>query len=473
MSSVDLWPIMPLLIIAAGAVTLLLCGAVVPGRYTGAVAVIVLFAAALWGLQAPPEGAAMARLGIAATPFARFFTVFFTVTGAAALLLGGAYNERRGITGEEYPATVLFAAFGMSALAGATNFLILFLALEALTFAFYILVAMDLRHGESAEAGLKYLLMGAVAAAFIAFGIALVYAGSGTLQLAAAMKGTLAGGRPAPLLLGGWGFLLVGLAFKVSLVPAHLWTPDVYQGAPTPVVAFLSTGSKAAAFAAFLLLVTALDGAEFLRAPLWGMALLSMVVGNLAALLQANLKRMLAYSSIAQMGYVTLALLTATREGYRGVIFYLVAYTVMNLAAFGTVASLAKGGGMETVAAYRGAGYGRPFQGAILALAMFALAGIPPTAGFTGKFYIFYAALRGGETLLAVIGILTAVVSVYYYLRVVVNLYMQPVEEGMGMDGIARVTTVEGATLGVCGAVMLFLGVWPGPLFAIIDRVMP
>ena len=472
MSSVDLWPIVPLLIIAAGAVTALLCGAVVSGRYTVPVAVTVLLVAAIWGVQTPPEGAFAARLGIAATPFARFFAVFFSLTGSAALLLGSAWNERRGITGEEYPATVLFAVFGMTALAGATNLLILFLALEALTFAFYILVAMDLRRGESAEAGLKYLLQGAVAAAFIAFGIALIYAESGTLQLAVAMKGTLAG-RPGPLLLGGWGFLLAGLAFKVSLVPAHLWTPDVYQGAPTPVVAFLATGSKAAAFAAFLLLVTPLDGGGFLRPPLWGMALLSMVVGNLAALLQANLKRMLAYSAIAQMGYVTLALLTATREGYRGVVFYLVAYTVMNLAAFGAIASLSKEGGMETVAAYRGAGYTRPYQGAVLALAMFALAGIPPTAGFTGKFYIFYAALRGGQTLLAVIGILTAVVSVYFYLRVVVNLYMQPVGEGTEEGGAARVTAAEGATLGACGAVILVLGAWPGPLLALIDRVIP
>ncbi|HEY6837826.1 MAG TPA: NADH-quinone oxidoreductase subunit N [Geobacteraceae bacterium] len=462
MTLADIWTIMPLLLIAVGALVVLLCGAVVPGRYITAVGVATLLAALLWALPTPPELQAP-TLGVAFTPFARFFTVLFSLAAIATLLLSCDYNDKRGIEGEEYPATVLFAAFGMTALVAATNLLVLFLALEALTFAFYILVAADLRRTESAEAGLKYLVQGAVAAAFVAFGIALIYTGSGTLQIAAAMKGA-----SHPLATAGWGFLLIGLAFKVSLVPAHLWTPDVYQGGPAPVIAFLSTGSKGAAFAALLLLVTPLEGASFLHAPLWWLALLSMVVGNLAALRQTNLRRMLAYSSIAQMGYVTLALLTASREGYRGVVFYVVAYTVMNLAAFGAVASLSKGGGMEEVEDYRGVGYSRPFAAAILALAMFALAGIPPTVGFLGKFFIFYAALRAGETPLAVMGILSAAVSVYYYLRVVVNLYLRP----EGTASADTLTPREGATLGACAGVIIALGVYPGPLLHLLDSIL-
>jgi NADH-quinone oxidoreductase subunit N len=194
-----------------------------------------------------------------------------------------------------------------------------------------------------------------------------------------------------------------------------------------------------------------------------------MVVGNLAALLQTNLKRMLAYSSIAQMGYVALALLTGTGRGYEAVAFYVVAYTAMNLAAFGAVASLTAKGGMEGVEEYRGIGYQRPFAGGVLALAMFALAGVPPTAGFMGKFYIFFAAIRGGETPLAIIGILTAAISVYYYLRVVVSLYMHPAET----RGEAHTTSpLEAVALGVMAVVILGLGIYPGPLLEMIGDIL-
>jgi NADH-quinone oxidoreductase subunit N len=409
MSVTDIWTFMPLLIIACGALAILLCGAAAPGRYGTAIGLAAALGAALCAILSPPGAPAM---GLALTPFARFFTVLFAVTAAATLLLSHDFNEREGISGEEYPATVLFALFGMVVLVAATNLLTLFLGLESLSFAFYILVAIDRERSVSAEAGLKYLLLGAIAAAFIAFGIALIYAGSGTLEINPAITGSvLPGATVDPLIIAGWGFLLIGLAFKVSLVPVHLWTPDVYQGGPTPVIAFLSTASKGAALAAFLLLLRGASGLEFLRTPLWCLSFLSMAVGNLAALRQENLKRMLAYSSIAQMGYVTLALLTGSREGFAAVVLYVAVYTAMNLAAFGAIASLAGSGGrMEEVADYRGLGHSRPLQGGILAFAMLALAGVPPTAGFVGKFFIFYAAIRGNELPLAVFGILTAAV---------------------------------------------------------------
>lgn len=465
MTTADLWALMPLAIIAGGTILVLILGAVVPGRYATLVGLGATLGGALWAVQSPPLPAAP-TLGLAFTPFARYFTVLFALTAAITLLLSHDFNDRRGIGGEEYPATVLFSLFGMGVLACAVNLLTLFLGLEALTFAFYILVAIDLHRPASAEAGLKYLLLGAIAAAFLAFGIALIYAGTGSLDLARALRSVSA----EPLAAAGLGFLLIGLAFKVSLVPAHLWTPDVYQGGPAPVIAFLSTASKGATFAAFILLLRGGDAGDLLRAPLWWFALLSMATGNLAALLQRDLKRMLAYSSIAQMGYVTLALLAGGRAGFSAVVLYVTVYTAMNLAAFGAVASLTGiDGGMEAIEDYRGIGYSRPFQGAVLALAMLALAGIPPTAGFIGKFFIFFAAIRGNQLPLAIFGILTAAVSLYYYLRVVVNLYMRPAEDP---PAAGSATFAECAALGAAGAAILLVGVWPGPLLELIDAIL-
>ncbi len=468
MTAADIWSVMPLVIIASGALLVLLLGVFIPGRLGNGFGIASLLGAALCAVLRPAQSVA-STLGIAVTPFARFFTVLFCLTAVLTLLLSHDYNERHGIRGEEYPATVLFAAFGMLVVVAATNLLLLFLGLEALTFAFYILVAFDRNRPDSAEAGLKYLLLGAVAAAFIAFGIALIYAGSGTLAIVQSMQVLAVSGTGRTLVMAGWGFLLVGIAFKISLVPLHLWTPDVYQGAPTPVVAFLSTGSKGAAFAALLLLIPALGGTGFLHGPLWWLSLLSMLVGNLAALLQNNVKRMLAYSSIAQMGYVTLALLTGSRDGYQAVALYAVFYTAMNLAAFGAIASLSSGSSAELVEDYQGIGYSRPFQGAVLALAMFALAGIPPTVGFFGKFAIFAAAIRGGEIPLAIIGIGTAIVSAFYYLRVVVNLYMHPAQAS---SSHSRATLPETIALSALALFIIAAGIYPAPLLALIDSIL-
>lgn len=469
MSVADLWAVMPLLMLSGGSLVVLLLGAVAPGRYGTAIAVVATFGAALWVCQ-PAVAPAAPVLGIAATPFARFFTAVLALTAAAVLLLSHPYNRRRNIPGEEYPATVLFATFGMAIVASAVNLLTLFLGLEALTFAFYILVAIDRNSPASGEAGLKYLLLGAISAAFVAFGIALIYTGTGALAIVPAMEGSLTAGRGNPVALAGWGFLLVGLAFKISLVPAHLWTPDVYEGGPAPVIAFLSTASKVATIAFLLLLLPAAQGAAFLHTPLWCLALLSMTVGNLAALRQKNIKRMLAYSAIGQMGYVMLALLSGTGGGYQAAVFYAAAYTVMNLLAFGAVASLSTTGELGAAEDYRGFGFEHPFAGGILALAMLALAGIPPTAGFVGKFLIFAAALRSGEVFLAVIGILSAAVSIYFYLQVTVNLYLHPVEKRLAP---LSTSWSETAALGVAAVVVIMLGVFPAPFLDLIAGIFP
>jgi len=454
----DLLIMMPLLILGCGALVVLLLGAVVPGRYSSWTGVACCCGAALWTLQTPPLVAV--SFGLAATPLARLFTLFFCLLAAAVLLISLEYNKQRAIHGEEYPATVLFAAFGMVAVAGATSLLTLFLGLEAMTFGFYILVAMDLKRNPASEAGLKYLLLGAVAAGFLAFGMALLYFVSGTLQSAAVLR--LSAGEP--LVLIGWGFMLIGLAFKLSLVPAHLWTPDVYQGAPAPVAAFLSGGSKAAAILFAVILLDAGGDALLLRVPLLLLALLSMLLGNLAALQQRSIRRMLAYSSIAQMGYVTLALLCGGSGGYRAALYYAVVYALMTLAAFGSIAVFERCGAADRIDDYKGGGERQPFAAAVLALAMFALAGIPPTAGFTGKFMIFTAALRGGETVVAVIGILTAAVSAYYYLRVVVNLYV--IKSDSSCAG--AVSNCEKVILFAVALLILLTGLLPTPLLDLL-----
>jgi len=462
-TAADLWPALPPLLIAVGALLVLLLGALFPGRSATAIAVVVLVGAALWTLPPPPLAAGLP--GIATTPLSRLFTVCFCLLATAVLLISLEYNDERAIVGEEYPATVLFATFGMVVLALATNLLVLFLGLEAMTFAFYILVAMDLQRGTSGEAGLKYLLPGALSAAFLAFGIALIYAATGSLEIAVALKGAVAN----PMVLAGWGFVLISVAFKLSLVPAHLWTPDVYQGAPAPVVAFLSAGSKGATVLLLLMLLPAAGDVSFLDTPLRLLALLSMVVGNLAALLQTRVRRMLAYSSVGQMGYVALALVGGASGGYRAAAFYAIAYGVMSLAAFGSICLLERSGRGELLTDYRGAGRVSPFASAVLALALFALAGIPPTVGFTGKFLIFTAAIRGGEIPLAVIGILTAAISAYYYLRVVVALFMHAPGE---TENSAR-SLPETWVLAAAAVIVFALGLYPSPLLDLLRMSFP
>ncbi|MBT0664699.1 NADH-quinone oxidoreductase subunit N [Geobacter pelophilus] len=463
MTIADLWIAVPLMILAGSALAILLLGAVIPTNLWTGAGIIATVMTAAWVGQTPPLTVAP-TLALASTPAARLFIAIFSLTAAAALLISHRDNSDHGINGEEYPATVLFATFGATALSMATNLLIMFLGLEAMTFGFYILVAMDLKREVSAEAGLKYLLMGAVAAAFLAFGIGLHYAGTGSLSLTNALQ-LAAGNKVAHV---GWGFILVGIAFKLSLVPAHLWTPDIYQGAPAPVTAFLSALSKGATVALLLLILPTGDlGA--IRPILWWLALLSMVVGNLAALLQTKVRRMLGYSSVAQMGYVALALLSGTAGGYRAAVYYAVAYSVMSLAAFGAIAVIERNGSGEDTEGWRGLGRRSPFAAGTLSLALFALAGVPPTAGFTGKFLIFTAAIKAGEVPLAIIGILTAAVSAYYYLAVVVSLYMHD----PGDSAAQSPSPAESVALIATGAAILIIGTFPSPLLRLLAAAFP
>jgi NADH-quinone oxidoreductase subunit N len=460
----DLMALMPLIILTAGCVLCLLAGAVRPGYYLYGAAIAVVAAALLWSVLVP-TGAAMP--GMTVNSFSRSCSTFLYANGIVALLLSSGYNRRRGIVGEEYPATLLFGLVGMGATCAATNLLMLFLGLEAFTFAFYILVAIERDSERGGEAGLKYLLNGTLSAAVMGMGMALAYAASGTLKLA---ELAVAMNTPDPLLLAGLALILIGLAFKLSLVPAHLWTPDVYQGAPAPVTALLSTASKGAAVVALLLLFPLLIHWRGGHDLLWGLALLSMLSGNLAALLQTSLKRMLAWSSIGQMGYVALAFVAYPAGGDRAALFYAVAYAVAGLASFGAIAVLSDASDLDDIDGYRGLGYRNPLAGATLAVAMFSLAGIPPTVGFMAKFAVFSAALRAGEITLAVVGIMSALVAVFFYLRVVITLYMKSAAGPTDKEQARALP--ELLALAIPLAVMIGLGVFPSSLLDLLARIL-
>jgi NADH-quinone oxidoreductase subunit N len=466
---VDIRIALPLLILAVGAILTLLSGAITRHlRATIVLAVVTAAGAGLWSVQPPPVSLAP-TLGLSASGLTRLFTVCFTFLAAAVLVLSHRYNDHRNIRGEEYPATILFTTFGMVALACATNLLILFLGLETMTFGFYILTAIDRERQVSGEAGLKYLLMGVLSAAFLAFGIALLYCVAGTLGIGEIIHRTLVATPYDPVALAGWACLLTGLAFKLSLVPAHLWTPDIYDAAPAPVVAFISGGSKGAAILLLLLLLPHAGESAILRMPLFGLALLPMLVGNLAALLQSRVRRMLAYSSIAQMGYVVVALIDHTGYGLQAAAFHAIGYGIMSLAAFGAIGVLETNGCGATLDDYRGRGFTHPVAAGVLAIALFSLAGIPPSVGFTGKFLIFAAAVRAGEIALAVIGILTAAVSIFYYLRVVTALYLQPAEDKKP-ESIGCFETV---VLGLAAALIILVGLFPSQLLDFLKTQLP
>jgi NADH-quinone oxidoreductase subunit N len=378
----------------------------------------------LWGTQ----GELFGGMIIVDTAASLFHAVFLAV-GFITILLSIQYIADAGLEQGEYYALLLFAIFGAMLMASGGDLLIIFLGLEILSLAQYILAGM--RHGilKSSEAALKYFLLGAFATGFLLYGISLLYGATGTTNLARIVAAVPEPGLMAhPLLTLGMGLLVVGFGFKIAAVPFHMWTPDVYEGAPTPITAFMSTGVKAAGFAALArVFLTALSQLQGSWEPIfWGMAVVTMTVGNVAAIAQQNVKRMLAYSSIAHAGYLLIALVAAGSAGFTGLLYYLLAYAFMTLGAFAVVVALEQREDRYLlVGEYGGLGFRYPLLGVAMALFMFSLSGLPPTAGFMAKFYVFSAAVEQGYIVLAVIGVLNSLVSIYYYLRPIVLMYME------------------------------------------------
>jgi len=362
-------------------------------------------------------------------PTSLIFEAIFLIVGALTILLSLQYTLDEGLEQGEYYALLLFALLGAMLMAAGGDLLIIFLGLEIMSLAQYILAGMRHNVLKSSESSLKYFLLGAFATGFLLYGIALIYGATGTTNLFAIVAAVREGGLvDHPLLTIGMGLLVVGFGFKIASVPFHMWTPDVYEGAPTPITGFMSTAVKAAGFAALVrVFLGALGDLQSTWAPIfWVMAVLTMTVGNLAAIAQDNIKRMLAYSSIAHAGYLLIALVAAGPSGLTGLLFYLLAYAFMNLGAFAVVVAFEQREDRHLlIEDYSGLGFRYPMLGLALALFMFSLSGLPPTAGFMAKFYVFSAAVEQGYVVLVVIGVLNSLVSLYYYLRPIVLMYMQ------------------------------------------------
>jgi NADH-quinone oxidoreductase subunit N len=465
--------ILPQSILAAGGSIVFCVGALWRNRPSGLLFGLALVAAAACGATASllPEGGTIVAGMVDVGPQARFYTVLFSVITVITLLFADHYARIRDFAGDAFYGIMLFAALGMVLVASAVHWLMFFLGLELLSISLYVLIASRKEDASATEAALKYFVMGAVASAFLVFGIAVLYAATGELNMAQSL-GLAHDAADRPMVVLGMSLVLVGIGFKVSLVPFHLWTPDVYQGAPAPVTAFLSTGSKVALFAALLrIAVHAVDanGTTFVPV-LWIIAALTMVIGNVTALTQDHLKRLLAYSSVAHMGYLLMALLAVRENGVPAIMFYSAVYAIADLGAFGTVGLLStKRADLDALDKYPGLGYAHPWPAILLTASLFSLAGLPATAGFIGKFVLFQAVLEAGFVGLAVLGMVTVIISVYYYLRVIVALYMREAKHQVN-------SPPPGITGHVAAAAVLLLILWlglaPSPLLTLITRIV-
>lgn len=432
MNHIDIAAVLPELIVVLGGCLLVLADAFVPSlrpRF-GVVAALVAVGAIAARWIEPLPGAVWSG-ALVVDSLARFVDTYILVAVLLVSIIADAYLERTRTRFGEFYGLLLWAAAGAMVMAKADHLLVVFVGLELLSISLYVLNAFHRESGLSLEAGWKYLVVGAVAAATLLYGISLLYGATGTFSLRAAApiaaKGLLNGN---PLAIAGLALVLAGLGFKLALAPFHAWAPDVYQGSPTPVTAFLSVVPKGAAL--IVLARVAFAFAPQLVAPRWtsllaAVAVLSMVMGNLVAIAQRDLKRMLAYSGIAHMGYAVVGVVAMGADGVSGMLVYLAAYTVMNIAAFAVVSAFSENEEEpHLLTDLAGQGWERPLLAFVLAVAMFSLAGIPPTAGFVGKFLVFRAAVNSHLVWLAVVGVLNSLVSVFYYVRVVFYLYMKP-----------------------------------------------
>jgi NADH-quinone oxidoreductase subunit N len=394
--------------------------------------------------------------------FALFINLILCVVGILTMLFSDDVVDREAIPPGEYYSLTLFAISGMMLMAAATDLLVIFLALEILSLAVYVLTGIRRVSAAGAEAAFKYFLLGAFSSAFFLYGIAFAFAASGSTRLEqiGAEFSAQGAGSPSTMALLAVGLLAIGFAFKVSAVPFHMWTPDAYEGAPTIVTAFMSTGVKAAAFAAFVRVFLApLEPLKDQWIPILSVvAAATMILGTVVGVVQTNIKRMLAYSSIAHAGYLLLGIVATTATGKAAVLFYLLSYAVTNLGALGLVALLGTPQNEHAeLRDFAGLWKSRPALAGLMTVFLLSLGGFPPTAGFIGKWYIFSAAVERGYYGLAIIGVLTSVVSVFFYLRIVVMMYMTE-----GTDAVRpRVPAAAAAGLALATLAVLYLGVLP------------
>jgi NADH-quinone oxidoreductase subunit N len=464
--------ILPLIILALGGLTIFLAGAFLPPRppwLLFALSILTTVAAgvaAILLMPAHPDYLGLLDLG----DYSRFFIVLLMLITSLTLLLVQRYSRLRDFSRDEFYGLLLNAALGMVLVAAASHWLIFFLGLELLSISLYVII--PIRPGDplGQEAGVKYFIMGAVASTFLTFGLALFYGVTGSLDLQASLALNVAG---VELIVGmlALALILVGIGFKISLVPFHLWTPDVYEGAPAPVTAFLSSGSKVALFAGLIRIALHLGEAAWAVAwpALWVLAALTMAVGNITALYQTRVKRLLAYSAIAQMGYLLMALVAVKQGALPALLFFLAVYAIMDLGAFGLLGALSEiREDLDDLEDFQGLGYTHPWCAAVFAVCLLSLVGLPPTGGFLGKLLLFWAVIKGGFVWLAVIGIITAILSIYVYLKVLVTLYMHPQTRTLNIPPADAAVYLAGALI---FALLLWSGLTPSPLLSFLSRI--
>src|SRR5881296_3157690 len=411
---------------------------------------------ALWNHNATSFGV------VSADNFGLFVTWILIVVGVLSLAISAPTIERERLPQGEYYALMLFALAGMMLMAMASDLLVVFLALEVMSLAVYVLTGIRRDSAVATEAAFKYFLLGAFSSAFFLYGIAFTYGLTGSTRLD--RVGSLMASQamaPTPMQLLAAGLLLVGFAFKVAAVPFHMWTPDAYEAAPPAVTGFMSTGVKAAAFAAFArVFLAAFDPLIAAWQPvLWVVAAATMIVGTVVGVAQSNVKRMLAYSSIAHGGYLLIALLSANDVGKGAVLFYLLTYAITNIGAFGVIALLDNASRPnDRVADYAGLWNDHAALAALLTVFLLSLGGFPPMAGFIAKWYVFSAAVKAGDNALAIIGVLTSVVSVFFYLRIVVMMYMTTSSQPVRFPAVPKIASVA---LAVSAILIFYLGILP------------
>ncbi len=396
------------------------------------------------------------------------FYFVFNFAAAIIILLSFDYIKKTGINFGEYYILLQSAVLGMMLLSSAKDLIMIFVGLEQMSICFYILAGFKRKRLVSNEASLKYFLLGAFATGFIVYGIALIYGSAQSMSITSIME-QFSDLSKNYIFITGFLLFIIGFTFKIAAFPFHMWVPDVYQGSPTTVTALMSTTGKAAAFSALIIAFTPIINGlnQNLFEPLLAvLATLSMLYGSIVAIVQKDVKRMLAYSSIAHAGYMLIGLSAGTFQGISGIIFYLIAYTFMNLGAFGII-SIMEGNNEANldINSYAGLGYSKPMMAALLSLFMFALAGIPPFAGFFGKYYVFISAIQSNLTWLAIIGIIASAISVYFYLYLIVVMYFQKPEKDLSYNN---------SNIGMIGVIIvallvILMGVFPGPIIELIS----
>ncbi len=471
MTQIDFYTILPVSLLVVWACALLLVDLNITKERKGLTALLAAVGLAV------TMGVALTQIGqnytgfkgmVVLDGFSNFLNILFLLTGMFGIAVAIGYLKRMNLERGEYYVLMLFSVAGMMLMSQATDLIVTFLALELLSIPLYVLAAFAYSRTESAEAGIKYFLLGSYATGFVVFGIALTFGAAGTTSFAAIAAAVASGTATTSLLLAGSALILVGLGFKVAVVPFHMWTPDVYQGSPTSVTAFMAAGAKAAGFAALLRIFATVfpSLANDLMPVIAIISALTMILGNVTAIAQTNIKRMLAYSSIAQAGYILMAFVPFADKNIRldsvsAGLFYLVAYTITSFGSWGVVMAMEKAEGRGlSIEDYAGLGRKYPLLAAAMTVFMLSLTGLPPTLGLIGKLYLFRAVMEGGVTWLALIGVLTSLISAFYYLRVIVVMYMkdgdpQPANE-----------TWLGLTIGACAVLTVIMSFIPQSLFA-------